>query len=513
MAILSAQTRLDGLERLGSATEPLDVLVIGGGITGAGAALDAASRGLRVALVDRGDLASGTSRWSSKLVHGGLRYLAQGDLRIARESAVERHHLMTTIAPHLIRPLRQIVPDVGPRRPISLIRMGFRAGDVLRRTARTSPQLLAPPMQMAALEVLGHCPTVRRDGLRGGVANTDGQLVDDARLVVGVARTAAAYGATICTYTRATAVDGRGATLTDLRSGERLEVAARAVINATGVWAPQVDPNLALQPSRGTHLVFDAATFGHPTGALTVPVDGSLSRFVFALPAQLGRVYVGLTDVAENGPIVDAPQPDDTEIDFLLDAINVGLARPVTRADVLGTFAGLRPLIDVGGRPGEDGALADLSRKHQVQITDGTLISAVGGKLTTYRRLAQDAVDTAVRAAGLTAGRCVTTSIPLVGAVGAEQSDVLLAQYPSLVARFGAEAQAVLDAAEVVDPGQPLAPGIDVLRAEVEFALTHEGALDADDILDRRTRLGLVVADAERARPAVEQIVAEVARR
>ena len=188
--------------------DPLDVLVVGGGVTGAGVALDAVTRGLRVGLVEQRDLASGTSRWSSKLVHGGLRYLATGQLGIARESAVERHHLMTTIAPHLIRPLRQVIPDAGPRRSTALMRAGFRAGDLLRRNAGTPSSVLPPPAAMSAMEVLGRCPTVRRTGLRGGISSTDGQLVDDARLIVAAARTAAAFGATICTFTRATAVDG-----------------------------------------------------------------------------------------------------------------------------------------------------------------------------------------------------------------------------------------------------------------------------------------------------------------
>ncbi|MET9200561.1 glycerol-3-phosphate dehydrogenase/oxidase [Gordonia sp. NPDC003585] len=507
MAVLSGVTRRADLEELAERTQPLDVLVIGGGITGVGVALDAATRGLQVALVEAGDLASGTSRWSSKLVHGGLRYLATGQLSIAHESAVERHHLMTVIAPHLIRPLRQVVPENGPRVRSSLIRAGFRAGDMLRRNAGTPSSVLPPPAPMSTMEVLGRCPTVRRTGLRGGISSADGQLVDDARLVVAVARTAVAFGARICTYTRATAVDGSGATLTDTRTGESFTVAARTVINATGVWAPDVDRTMSVRPSRGTHLVFDAASFGKPSAALTVPVDGSLSRFVFALPAQLGRVYLGLTDVDAPGPIVDQPQPDDTEIDFLLDAINSALQRSLTRDDIIGTFAGLRPLIDAGDGDG-GGALADVSRRHRVQVTDGSLVSVIGGKLTTYRRMAQDAVDTAVAVGELRGGECVTTTTPLVGAIGIRADAELPA---SLVERFGAEAPAVVGHARLPRPLDPIAPGIDVTRAEVEFALTHEGALDVDDIIHRRTRIGLVDADAKAAWGAVTEIVGEIA--
>ncbi|MYR07662.1 FAD-dependent oxidoreductase [Gordonia sp. SID5947] len=506
MAALNADRRRDGLSVLAEATEPLDLLVIGGGITGVGVALDAATRGLRVALVEAHDLAFGTSRWSSKLVHGGLRYLAGGHLPIAHESAVERHHLMTTIAPHLIRPLRQVVPDLGTRGSAALIRSGFRAGDLLRRVAGTPTDVLPAPARLSVEETIALCPAVTRDGLRGGASSADGQLIDDARLVVAVARTAATFGVTVCTYTRADDVTGTGARLTDTRTGESFDVRARTVVNATGVWAGTLDPSVRVRPSRGTHLVFDAATFGHPTAALTVPVAGSVSRFVFALPEQLGRVYVGLTDVDAPGPIPDVPEASDDEIDFLIDAVNVALRQPVSRSDIRGTFAGLRPLIDTGER-GTDrgrGDLADVSRRHRIQVTDGTLVGVFGGKLTTYRRMAQDAVDAAVAAGGLTAGACVTATTPLVGAAGLVESTGLP---PSMIRRFGSEATKVVSTARLQRPLDPIAGDIDVTRAEVEFAVTHEGAITVDDVLERRTRIGLVADDAELAREAVTEIV------
>lgn len=504
MSALNAGQRDAALNALAAGDTTLDVLVIGGGITGAGVALDAATRGLSVALVEANDLAFGTSRWSSKLVHGGLRYLAGGDLSIAYESAVEHHHLMTSIAPHLIRPLRQVVPDNGSRASSMLIRTGFRAGDVLRRVARTPSSVLAAPSRLGVDEVVDLCPTVSTTGLRGGSASTDGQLIDDARLVVAVARTAAAFGALVCTRTRADRVTGTGARLTDTRTGEAFDVSARTVVNAAGVWAGDVDPSVRLRPSRGTHLVFDAATFGHATGALTVPIAGSISRFVFALPEQLGRVHVGLTDVDAPGPIPDVAQPADDEIDFLIDAVNVALARPVSRADVIGAYSGLRPLVDTGAESGSDaGDLADVSRRHRVQA-DGTLIGVLGGKLTTYRRMAQDAVDAAVTAGGLTAGACITTTTPLIGAVGVRHRGDLP---DSLVARFGSEAAKVVSSARVDRPLDPIAGTLEVTRAEAEFAVTHEGALTVDDVLERRTRIGLVTDDADLARPAIEEIV------
>ncbi|GED96179.1 glycerol-3-phosphate dehydrogenase/oxidase [Gordonia crocea] len=505
MTVLNAARRAADLAELTARAEPVDVLVVGGGVTGVGAALDAATRGLSVVLVEAHDLAFGTSRWSSKLVHGGLRYLASGDIGIARESAAERHHLITTIAPHLIRPVRQVVPDYGGIGTGVLVRAGFLAGDVLRRMARTPADVLPGPKRLSALETIAACPTVRRHGLRGAASTTDGQLIDDARLVTAIARTAAGYGAQILTRTRVLRADGTGAVVRDEVAGREFPIAARSVINATGVWAADLDPTLSIKPSRGTHLVFDAAAFGNPTGALTVQVPGSTSRFVFALPEQLGRIYLGLTDVAAPGPIPDEPVPDDDEIDFLLNTVNTVLAVPVGRDDIRGAFSGLRPLIDVPGGDGD--SLADVSRRHDVRVTDGSMVSVIGGKLTTYRQMAQDAVDAAVASAGLTASGCVTTSIPLVGATPAE---VPAGLSNSLVARFGSEAVRVVEEATLAQPLAPIAEGIDVTRAEVEFAFTHEGALTVDDVLDRRTRIGLVPSDAAKSRAAVEQIAAGV---
>lgn len=509
MTGLNAAQRHRWQSTLADQDRPLDVLVVGGGITGAGVALDAASRGLRVALVEAHDLAHGTSRWSSKLVHGGLRYLAGGHLPIAYESAVERHHLMTTIAPHLIRPLAQVVPDLGSRATSAMIRTGVQAGDVLRRVARTPAPVLPRPRRLSVAETLALCPQTTRAGLRGAVAHSDGQLVDDARLVVAVARTAAAFGAMICTYTRADHVTGNGARLTDACTGESFDVAARTVVNATGVWAGEVDPAVRMRPSRGTHLIFDAATFGHPEGALTVPVAGSISRFVFALPEPLGRVFVGLTDVAAPGPIPDVPQASQAEIDYLLESINPALDRSVTRSDIIGTYSGLRPLVDVVGaeKNSSSGSLADLSRRHRIQVSDDTLVGVLGGKLTTYRRMAQDAVDAAVDAGGLTAGRCITATTPLIGAAAVTAPPELPA---SLISRFGSEAAKVVSSAQVERALDAIVDDIDVTRAEVEFALTHEGALTVDDVLHRRTRIGLVDADADRARPAITELIEQV---
>jgi glycerol-3-phosphate dehydrogenase len=256
------------------------------------------------------------------------------------------------------------------------------------------------------------------------------------------------------------------------------------------VWAGEVDPSIRLRPSRGTHLVFDAAAFGNPTAALTIPIPGARNRFVFAMPEQLGRVYLGLTDEEAPGPIPDVPQPTPAEIDFLLNTVNTALATALSTADVRGAYAGLRPLIDTGA-----GATSDVSREHAVVESDSGVLSVIGGKLTEYRYMAQDVLDRAVRRRGLPAGQCRTRNLPLVGA-GVVHADGLP---PALVARFGAEAGAVLARARCDRPADPVADGIDVTRAEFEYAVTHEGALTVDDILERRTRIGLVAQDRERA--------------
>jgi glycerol-3-phosphate dehydrogenase len=481
----------------------VDVVVIGGGITGAGIALDAASRGLSVVLVEKHDLAFGTSRWSSKLVHGGLRYLASGNVGIARRSAAERGILMSRNAPHLVKPMPQLVPLLPSmsRAQRALVRVGFLAGDGLRAMAGTKSSILPRPRKISAAEAVAMAPTVRRDGLDGGLLAYDGQLIDDARLVVAVARTAAQHGARILTRVGASQASGTSVRLTDELTGESFDLGARAVINATGVWAAEVDPSIKLRPSRGTHLVFDAAAFGNPTAALTIPIPGETNRFVFAMPEQLGRVYLGLTDEEAPGPIPDVPEPTPAEVAFLLDTANTALQTALTTADVAGAYAGLRPLIDAG-----EGRTSDLSRDHAVLESDNGLLSIVGGKLTEYRLMAEDVLDRAVAARGLGGSACRTRDLPLVGApVNSAAAQRGLPS--SLVARYGAEAPEVIAAARCDRPTDPVAEGIDVTRAEFEFAVTHEGALDAGDILDRRTRIGLVAADRDHSASAAAEFV------
>jgi len=487
----------------------VDLVVVGGGVTGTGVALDAAARGLSVVLAERADLASGTSRWSSKLVHGGLRYLAHGDVGVAYESAVERGRIMATIAPHLCRALPMVLPlTPGISRSARIqARAGLAAGDLLRLLAWTGRDLLPSARRLTTAQTLDLVPGVRRDSA-GGLLSFDGQLTDDARLVVAIARTAAAHGAVILTRCEASDLTGDGAVLTDRLTGSSLQVSARAVVNAAGVWAGGLAPGVNLQPSRGAHVVLDASVLPGLKAGLTVPVPGERARFVFALPVPgEQRVYIGLTDEPAEPPdaMLAALKPTAAEIDFLLTTISSVLATALRPGDVAGSFAGLRPLL-----AGRAGSTADLSRRHAVLTASDGLVTVVGGKLTTYRRMAQDAVDAALTRpvlSGRAVRPCATTRLPLVGA--AAPADLRQIAAPArLVARYGTDAPDVVALAES-DPrlAKPIALG--VIGAELAFALQREGALCADDLLDRRTRIGLVPADRERALPEVLALLAE----
>lgn len=487
---LNFQRRTQELETLGKA--PVDLLVIGGGVTGAGVALDAASRGLSVVLAEKHDLAFGTSRWSSKLIHGGLRYLLSADVRLARLCAAERAILMGRTAPHLVRPLTEVIPLLPSTgwRVQATVRGTFAMGDALRLASATDRHLLGRSRRLSPDAVADCIPGVRRTGLRGGIAFEEGQLLDDARLTICIARTAASFGAVILTRMEATQATGKGARLLDRIDGRTYDVDARAVINATGVWAADLAPSLKLRPTRGSHLVLSRAKFPGLKAALVVPDPQRFGRVVYALPAPDDRVYVGLTDEADTGDDLDFPEASEDEITFLIETINLGLQQPVGRADVLGTFSGLRPLFDNGA-----GRNAELSRRHAVVRSPDGLVSVVGGKLTIYRKMAQEAVDAALDVSGLQALPCRTSEIRLVGAADSQTLEVVAAP-GRLVRTYGTEAPAVIAcSAGAVELLQPLGPRTSISAAELLFGVEHEGALSEDDLLDRRTRLGLVKSD------------------
>ncbi|MEU7877565.1 glycerol-3-phosphate dehydrogenase/oxidase [Microbispora bryophytorum] len=482
-------------------TDVVDVLVVGLGATGAGAALDAASRGLSVAAVDAHDLAFGSSRWSSKLIHGGLRYLASGQVGVAWESAVERDALLRFTAPHLVAAHPYVLPltPAVPRAQAAALMTGYRLGDALRAAAGTPRRLLPGPSRLSAGRALALAPSLRADGLRGALLSWDGRVVDDARLVVALARTAAAHGARILTRCRALALAGDGARVRDELTGDEFDIRARTVINATGVWAGELTPSVVLRPSRGTHLVLRPGALGALRAGLHVPIPGERARFALVLPQADGRVYAGLTDEPLDGPVPDVPEAPESDVAFLLEVIGTALDRPLSRADVAGAFAGLRPLVDAADAPeAAGGRTADLSRRHAVLRSPDGVVTVVGGKLTTYRRMAEDAVDAACPDAR--ASR--TARLPLVGA-----GPVRPGTPGRLARRYGSEAWGVRDLMRA-DPAlaEPVALGI--TRAELVWAVRHEGALDAADLLDRRTRIGLVAEDRAAALPAAEAALA-----
>ena len=384
---------------------------------------------------------------------------------------------------------------------VALAAAGGRLGDAVRLSVPGGRGSLPSTRRVAAEEVSRLVPGVRPGG--GGVVFWDGQLVDDARLVVALARTAAAYGAQVLTGVTVTAVDGHDVHAV-VEGTEALTLRARVVVNAAGVWAQLLAPGIRLVPSRGSHLVVPGSRLGSPSAALTVPLPGSRSRYVFALPQADGLVYLGLTDEPVDGPVPDDdPVPSDAEVQLLLDTVNQVLAEPLDRSDLVGAYAGLRPLVlpaSAGTGPGS--ATADLSRKHLLQW-DRSVLSVVGGKLTTYRAMAEETVDALVERLRRGAARSLTARLPLVGAAPLTALERVAAP-GRLVARYGTEAPLVeaLGPAAVV-AGRPETVG------ELRFAVRYEGARSVADLLDRRTRIGLVPVDRARAVAVAEQVLAE----
>ncbi|GAB3311045.1 glycerol-3-phosphate dehydrogenase/oxidase [Epidermidibacterium keratini] len=480
---LSAERRIRDLDALASG-ERVDLLVVGGGITGAGIALDAASRGLSVALVERDDLASGTSAYSSRVVHGGTRYLATRGLGLAVESATERAHLMKRIAPHLVRTFPMLLPEYADtsRRTKALSRLGLFAGDLVRLGTGTGRQTLPGTRKVSNAEASALFPAIQRDGLGGGLLSFDAQLEDDARLVITVARTAAAYGAKILPRVRALRVDGDGADVVCELTGDRMRVTAGAVVNATGAWAGELEPSIRLGTRRGTHLLVRSDALGDPRCALAVSVDGDPSHVVFAIPQSDGLTLIGTTDVDAQSPNDGAPSLE--EANFLLDALNPALGTAIGCDDIVGRFAGVRPVLPED----ED---SDLSRREAMVVSESGVITIVGGKLTTYRKMAQDVVDKVVGSRMLWAGECLTATLPLVGAAAPERL-AAMSEPVRLVRRYGAEAPRIADLiTERPELGERVVPELPTIRAELAFAMQHELAITAGDLVDRRTRIGL----------------------
>jgi glycerol-3-phosphate dehydrogenase len=491
----SAQTRTANLTRM--AEDLFDVLVIGGGITGAGIALDAAARGLSVALVERDDFAAGTSGRSSRLVHGGLRYLEHGEFGLVRESLRERG-ILFRLAPHLVRPVPM-----------------YMLADDLRRRATYRAGLTGYEM-LAAGRNIGYHTAVRAgrvaEAIPGlGEASRGFRYfecqTDDARLTIEVARAAQAAGALLANHARVTGLlgDGRvtGAAVTDEITGGGFEVRARAVVNATGIWAERVaelaggSGVVRLRPSKGVHLVFAPGAV-RTTAAVVAPSAAPDGRYIFIVPWE-DRVYAGTTDTPYRGDL-DDPAVGEADRDYILAAV-AGLFPGVTSDDVVASWAGLRPLL--GADDAGDATSSDLSRKHTIFTGPFGLYTITGGKLTTYRAMAEDLVDrVAADLGGLKgAGPCRTRDIPL-GLHGAAAAAVRLARDEAgrlglpprtavrLVQRYGDDwRQAARLIGEDLALGEPVADGLPVLGVEVALARSREMALTDEDIYVRRTRL------------------------
>jgi glycerol-3-phosphate dehydrogenase len=512
------------------ADNEFDLVVVGGGITGAGVALDAATRGYSVALVERADYASGTSSRSSKLVHGGLRYLQHFDLGLVREALLERQ-LLVALAPHLVHPLPLVVPAFDGARPDRLMGVGLNLYDVMsvdrerlrsRRSRRSrgeqavvdsgdrartvlveQGEAWSPERHrvISGEDVLELLPALARREPTSGYLFYDCQT-DDARLVLTVLGEAERFGAVCANRLNAIALlehDGRacGVQVRDEESGESFDVRAENVVNATGVWADELRPRElhdeaelpVIRPSRGTHITLrheDLPLFG---GAI---VPAGAGRTIFALP-WLGRTLVGTTDNDYEGTL-EHIQPSGEDVDYLLAAVNEFFATELGRGDLAGAYAGVRPLISTG----DTKKSVDISRKAELYETSSGMITITGGKLTTWRRMAKLTVDRLVEREAREAP-CRTAEIPLGQPVAVGELPVVNGvseqARSALASRYGYGAHEVLALiSDRDDLAQPIVPGLPDLRAEIVIAARHEQARSVGDVLLRRTRLGLIAA-------------------
>src|SRR5215217_3799554 len=482
------------------ASEVFDVVVIGAGATGAGAALDAATRGLSTALVEARDFAAGTSSRSSKLIHGGLRYLEQGEIGLVREALRERALLLNTLCPHLVRPVPFLYPltehwerpYVGAGMVLYDSLGGYKGLKRHRHLTRRGSLKIAPAL--------------RRDYLVGGIQYHDAQ-VDDARHTLAVARTAARYGAAVASNAPVVgflreAEHVTGVRVRDLRSGREIEVQSRQVVNATGIWTDDLQAlvgergKFQVRASKGVHLVVPRDRVQMETG-LILRTEKSV---LFVIP--WGRHWIiGTTDTEWE---LDKAHPaaSSTDIDYVLERTNAVLAQPLTHEDVEGVYAGLRPLL-----AGESESTSTLSREHMVAAPVPGLVAVAGGKYTTYRVMARDAIDAVARGLDRAVPPSATQVTPLAGATGfqalwnrrerlASQSGLHVARIEHLLRRYGTLTEELL-ALVADDPAlaRPLPGADDYLAVEVRYAATHEGALHLDDALTRRTRISIETFD------------------
>ncbi|QUY62849.1 Glycerol-3-phosphate dehydrogenase [Gulosibacter molinativorax] len=494
----------------------LDLLVIGGGVTGAGIALDAASRGLETAIVEAQDWASGTSSRSSKLVHGGLRYLEMLDFKLVHEALTERDLLLTTLAPHLVRPVAFLHPLIRPLIDRVYFGTGIALYDVLA-TLRPRPRAVPWHRHVSPRELGTVFRGIKRDAAVGAIQYWDAK-VDDARFVTTLARTAVGHGAHAATRVRVVGLrkdaQGRvdGATLVDLETGEQFDVRAKTVISATGVWTEKTqslatDGGLQVLASKGIHIVVPKDRIEGGRGLIL----RTATSVLFVIPWSRYWI-IGTTDTPWREDLAH-PVPNSRDIDYLLGEVNPALRVPLTREDIVGSWAGLRPLLQPRIKPGTRSA--KVSREHTVAAPAPGFVSIAGGKLTTYRVMAKDAVDFVL---GSVARRrpSRTHSLPLVGA---RRLDDAVKDAMTLTSRLGLDSSFAAhlgrrygaDVAEIAalceaDPAlaRPLEHAPAYLRAEIVFAIRAEGALHLDDLIDRRTRISFEYPDLGAA--AVDEI-------
>ena len=503
---LTREQRAAALKEM-SREEGLDVLVVGGGITGAGIALDAASRGLRTGVVEMGDWASGTSSWSSKLVHGGLRYLYQLNFALVHEALTERGRLLSTTAPHLVK----AQPFLWPlkhhyERSYSAVGVGMY--DALALAGARGHRTVPIQKHLGRKGVRALAPALDPSGLIGAIRFYDAR-VDDARLVIDIIRTAVGLGALAASRTKVTgflkSAHGAvtGAAVTDLATGATHEIRARRTINATGVWTEATQDlatstgGLKVLTSKGIHIVVPKEAIDAETGIFLRTEKSVL--FIIPWPRYW---VIGTTDTPWTED-VSKPVATAADVDYLLAHANEVLSRPLRRSDIIGVYAGLRPLLQPQLKPGAEAASTKVSREHTVTRVAPGLTAIAGGKLTTYRVMAADAVDHALGEALARAHPCVTADLPLVGAAGyralaarvgtiARERGWTLDRVTHLLDRYGDELPALLASIDG-DPSlaRPLGEAPAFLRAEVAWAVTHEGAAHLDDVLLRRVRLDI----------------------
>jgi len=496
---LSPAGRASALGRLGE--DELDVLVIGGGVVGAGCALDAVTRGLKVGLVEARDYASGTSSRSTKLFHGGLRYLEQFNFALVFEALRERTLVLNTLCPHLARP----VPFIYPLEKMidrGYVGMGIGVYDVMG-AGRGVP---GHHKHLSRKKTMESFPSGKRSAIRGAIRFYEGQ-VDDARHTMMIARTAASYGALCVNSTRVTEFIREGDRVvgvkaTDLETGHEFPIRAREVINAAGVWTDEIQKMVGgrgqfqVRASKGVHLIVPRNRINSATGVIT-QTEKSL---LFIIPWG-SHWIIGTTDTDWNLDLAH-PAASQTDIDYLLEHANTLLQDPLTREDVVGVYAGLRPLLS-----GESEATSKLSREHAVSSPVRGLTVIAGGKYTTYRVMGKDAVDAAVHGLERSVPESCTERVPLVGADGyfgaynsrqltADRTGLSVSTIEHLLGRYGTLSSQLLDLiAEQPALGEPLTSAPEYLKAEAYYAASHEGALHLDDVLTRRTRISIEVPD------------------